>query len=120
MGEHSKVKRVKQIYCGAYEVTAPVSSITYVGIGHTEGKPLAIVVATGKDERYIDGRVAEIVRAMNRDHVFGELLDAAVRVLDGLNARIEYAGVHDGQNVPVFDGIAYLHDAINRAKRASK
>lgn len=42
-----------------------------------------------------------------------DLLAAAKIVLDGLNARIDSA---DGHHVPVFDGIAELHDAIAKAE----
>lgn len=45
-----------------------------------------------------------------------DLHAAAVRVLAGLNARIDAA---DRTSVPVFDGIAELHDAINKANPAA-
>lgn len=44
-----------------------------------------------------------------------DLLAAAETVLAGLNARIGIAS-KKGLPVPVFDGIADLHDAINKAK----
>lgn len=40
------------------------------------------------------------------------LYEAGRKVLDGLNARIKAAGDAGGQSVPVFDGIAELHDAL--------
>ncbi|KAA0963081.1 hypothetical protein [Pseudomonas sp. ANT_H12B] len=43
-----------------------------------------------------------------------ELLRAARKVLAGLNARIDEASA-SGSLVPVFDGIAELHDAITKA-----
>jgi hypothetical protein len=43
-----------------------------------------------------------------------ELLAAARKVLSGLNARID-AAVESRNPCPVFDGIAELHDAINKA-----
>lgn len=42
-----------------------------------------------------------------------DLLDAAKKVMAGLVARIEAA---PSNSVPVFDGIAELHDAINKAE----
>jgi hypothetical protein len=44
-----------------------------------------------------------------------DLLEAAKTVLAGLNARIDQAS-EEGQPVPVFDGIAALHDAIRKAE----
>ncbi len=44
-----------------------------------------------------------------------DLASASRKVLDGLNARIDAA---DGDTVPVFYGIVYLHDALNRAEEA--
>lgn len=46
-----------------------------------------------------------------------DLLIAAKTVLDGLHARIEAAPL---SAVPVFDGIADLHDAISRAEGRSQ
>lgn len=43
-----------------------------------------------------------------------DLLDAAQKVLDHLNARITQASV-DGAPVPLFEGIADLHAAIAKA-----
>lgn len=43
-----------------------------------------------------------------------ELLRAARKVLDGLNTRIDEAST-DGLPIPVFEGIAELHDAIAKA-----
>lgn len=48
-----------------------------------------------------------------------ELLAAAKKMLDGLNARIDAASAEGGRSVPVFYGIADLHDAINRAEGRS-
>lgn len=45
-----------------------------------------------------------------------DLLKAAQKVLDGLNARIDFAKDAE-QPLPVFDGIADLHSAINKATR---
>jgi len=42
-----------------------------------------------------------------------DLLEAAKKVLAGLNARIDNAPLHA---VPVFDGIAELHAAIHKAE----
>lgn len=44
-----------------------------------------------------------------------DLLEAAKTVLAHLNARIDRA-VEEGQPVPLFDGIAALHDAISKAE----
>lgn len=44
-----------------------------------------------------------------------ELLAAAEIVLAGLNARIDQASAEGGHSVPVFNGIADLHAAINKA-----
>jgi len=46
-----------------------------------------------------------------------ELLEAAKTVLSGLNARIDAASSVPGGAVPVFAGIAMLHDAIGHAER---
>lgn len=46
-----------------------------------------------------------------------QLLDAARKVLAGLNARIDAA---HGNAVPLFDGIADLHDAIGAVERQAK
>lgn len=43
-----------------------------------------------------------------------DLMRAAKTVLDGLNARID-AAVEGGGPIPVFDGIADLHDAVGQA-----
>lgn len=43
-----------------------------------------------------------------------DLLAAAMKVLSGLNARID-AAVENRTATPVFDGIADMHDAINKA-----
>lgn len=45
------------------------------------------------------------------------LLTAAKKVMDGLNARIDAASA-EGRPVPLFHGIADLHDAINAADAA--
>lgn len=42
------------------------------------------------------------------------LLNAAATVLAGLNARIDHATA-TGKSVPVFDGIADLHDEVKKA-----
>lgn len=47
-----------------------------------------------------------------------ELLAAAQAVLAGLNERIDTACAAGGTSVPVFHGIAELHDAINKATGA--
>lgn len=46
-----------------------------------------------------------------------ELLSAAKTVMAGLDARIDKASANGGTAVPVFDGIAALHDAIGAASR---
>lgn len=47
-----------------------------------------------------------------------ELLEAATTVFDGLNERIDMA-VASGSPLPVYEGIAALHDAIAKARSAS-
>ena len=47
-----------------------------------------------------------------------ELLEAATTVLDGLNGRIDMA-VASGSHLPVYEGIAALHDAIAKARSQS-
>lgn len=44
-----------------------------------------------------------------------ELLEAAKLIYAGLNERIKAASAA-GEKVPVFDGIAHLHDAIVKAE----
>lgn len=46
-----------------------------------------------------------------------ELLSAAKTVMAGLDARIDEASANGGTAVPVFAGIAALHDAIGAASR---
>jgi len=58
-------------------------------------------------------RAAFIVKAVNN---FESLLEAAEKVLAGLDARIDAA---PSTAKPVFDGIADLSDAINRARGLS-
>ncbi|ANF84765.1 hypothetical protein A7J50_1331 [Pseudomonas antarctica] len=43
-----------------------------------------------------------------------DLLAAAIKVLNGLNERIDSA-TENRTATPIFDGIADLHDAINKA-----
>jgi hypothetical protein len=59
-----------------------------------------------------------VVEARDYEALLAErdsLAKAAQRVLDGLNARIDEA-VMLGGPVPVFEGIADLHDALQGAK----
>lgn len=50
--------------------------------------------------------------------VLTDLYVAGCKVLDGLNARIQAAS-ESGAPIPVFGGIAELHDALNRAEKTS-
>ena len=76
-----------------------------------------------------DDTIAEIHRRRRKGSVYScaeaganasliaaapDLLSAAIKVLNGLNERID-AAVENRTATPVFDGIADLHDAINKA-----
>lgn len=50
---------------------------------------------------------------MNAIELLKEALDASVRVLDGLNARIDRAS-KQGEPIPVYNGIVELHDFIGK------
>lgn len=76
-----------------------------------------------------DDTIAEIHRRRSKGGVYSceealanakliaaapDLLAAAIEVLNGLNDRID-AAVESRSPTPVFEGIAALHDAINKA-----
>ncbi len=68
------------------------------------------------DEKLDDGSTAEWIVHAEQDVAWllkrtREFISASRKVLAGLNARIEQADPH---SVPVFDGIAELHAALQR------
>lgn len=70
-----------------------------------------------RSRRSTDRYLKELARQSKRDQriraAAPDLYAAAKVVLDGLNARID-AAPRDA--IPVFDGIALLHAAINKAE----
>jgi|GEM_PF-6259926 hypothetical protein len=50
---------------------------------------------------------------MNAIELLKEARGASVKVLDGLNARIDRAS-KQGEPIPVYNGIAELHDLVGK------
>ncbi|MCM8743592.1 hypothetical protein [Pseudomonas koreensis] len=67
-------------------------------------------------ESYGGHLIAESISECNMSLIIAapDLLAAAIKVLNGLNERIDSA-TENRTATPVFDGIADLHDAINKA-----
>lgn len=64
---------------------------------------------------FIHGMFMKRVSLCAKHRAHAALYEAAQKVLAGLNARIEAAAAAGGQSIPVFDGIAELHDALTLA-----
>jgi hypothetical protein len=79
------------------QVNHPLGEAKHIGF---------LELSTAVQEICVDYRVHQLA--------LRELYEASRVVLDHLNKRIDVA---DGQHVPVFNGIAELHDAIERAGR---
>lgn len=88
-------------------------SIYQLGVGEDGG--IFAITEIG----YTHGRADEAEDEANTRLICAapDLLAAAEKVLAGLEARIEAAPPNA---VPVFDGIAELHDAINKARDHSR
>lgn len=84
---------------------------------YAKGEPSLVAGCFGDTRGGIEAAAANaafIVKAVN---CHDELMAAARRVLDGLNARIDAASAAN-EPVPVFDGIADLRAALAKVEAA--
>lgn len=84
---------------------------------HPEGgETITVGFPVCRVTEYVSDQAETVAVLMNRGTVAGDLYEAGAKVMAGLLARIDAA---PSTAKPVFDGIAELHDALNRARGES-